>query len=120
MKTEYLEYLGVVAFAAAVIAVMQADPAGGLYGAAQLVGGMALTAASAPCIGFAIRRIITGKGVEEPVRLYTLLVAIGLLITSAALGLTMLAEMPEWKILGPIGTGIVGLTPVLSLFIEVE
>jgi len=121
MNTKYLEYLGAVAFVAASIIIIQTQPAAGdIYPTLQLVAAMALASVSSPCIGFALRRLATGEEVEDLSRTYVLLTAISLLISSASLGLVLIAEMPEWRLLSPIGTAIVGIMPFLALFIEVE
>jgi len=119
MKIEYLKYLGVIAFIVATYMIMQAT-AEDVYSALQLVAGMIIISVSSPCIGFVLRSTLTKEKMEEPMRIYILLVALNLIISAISLGLTMIAEMHNWKLLSPIGTGIVGIMPFLAVFIEVE
>jgi len=119
MKPEYLEYLGIVVFFVAVYMIIQSTTED-IYGVAQLMGGMILASVSSPCIGFILRRVLTKERIEDPMRMYILLVALNIMLSAASLGLTLLAEAHSWKMLSPIGTAIIGIMPFLASFFEVE
>jgi len=119
MKTEYLEYLGVIAFVVATYVIVQATPED-IYGMLQLVGGMILISISSPCIGFVLRNTLIGEKIEESMRMYILLVALNLIISAVSLGLVVIAEIPSWNLLSPIGTAVIGIIPFLAKVIEVE